>query len=251
MIGWLSSNPITEATEALDCVPLFYSRFYFISHVFGSWYFAAYLSVSSYSLSPSSPATAAVNLYPTSSSYSFSQHLLATHAPGILTFSSHRSRIGRVAMYCATVFCLFITYSPISLHPYSCIAVSSGGYYQLSSTFRFDCLPVILMDTMCWNPTRAWPMRGVINHLSDRKISTAFTTSFKNTPETLELASYLPSILFRWAQLLRAFRRFPTTANQLPGSRPIHHLFLHWVSFGWTKTFYVNCLNQFLFYIHI
>ena len=51
--------------------------------------------------------------------------------PGICTVSSQRSRIGSVAIYCATVFFPFSTYSSIYPNTASCIAVSCGGYYHL------------------------------------------------------------------------------------------------------------------------
>ena len=37
------------------------------------------------------------------------KHLQDTHAPGFLTDCSHRSRICRVPIYCATIFCLLVT----------------------------------------------------------------------------------------------------------------------------------------------
>ena len=55
--------------------------------------------------SPSSAATAALALV--RSRTSCSHRLLATHAPGIRSVSSHRFRIGCVTIYCATVLNLF------------------------------------------------------------------------------------------------------------------------------------------------
>ena len=142
-------------------------------------YFYVYLYVSSSLPSPSpSPSTAnAALLDPSRSSPSCYHHRLATHAHGSLTVSSHRSRIGRAKMYCATISCLFRTYSPIYPNPVSWIVISSGGYSQILSSCRVDCLPVIFLDTMCWNPLMACIVRGVITHVSYPKISTACTTT--------------------------------------------------------------------------
>ena len=112
-------------------------------------------------------------------------------------------------MYCASVFCLFRKYSPISLNSASCIAVSSGIYSQLPSTLRFGYLPVIRLSTLFLNPLRDRPMRGVIYHVYDPKISTSFKTAFKKTPDTFGLAPSLPSNLVSQAQIFWPFLRFP------------------------------------------
>ena len=53
-----------------------------------------------------SAATVAVSLPPYRSSPACSHHLILTCYPQLLSAVSHRSRIGRVAIYCTTVFCL-------------------------------------------------------------------------------------------------------------------------------------------------
>ena len=58
-------------------------------------------------------------------------------------------------------------------------------------------------------------MQGVSTHVSDPKISTAWTTALKNNPDTLGLAPYCPRIFFSQAQLFCAFFGFPTTSGQL------------------------------------
>ena len=91
-----------------------------------SCYYASSLPKSSFP--PSSSTAAAVSaLYTTRSRSFFSNHLFATHVTSISNVSLQMSIIGRVTMYCATVFFLFSTYPPISSNPASCIAVSSGG----------------------------------------------------------------------------------------------------------------------------
>ena len=109
-IGWWSSNTRTEATETLEFVILLYLICYFVSHVVGS--------LLHHHLSPRklfyhiSFRFAAANsaLAPSRSRTSCYHHILATPDLSTHTVSSHRSRIGRVAMYCSTVFGIFRTY---------------------------------------------------------------------------------------------------------------------------------------------
>ena len=124
-----------------------------------------YLSVSSSPLSPFLSSYDTTAIAPTRSSTSYSYHCLATHSPGIRTVSLHSPRIGLVKIYCATVLYLFIIYSPISSNPASCISIFSGNYYKIPSTCRVGFLPVICLDTLCLNPPRSQPMRGVITHI--------------------------------------------------------------------------------------
>ena len=172
-----------------------------------------YLSVSYFPLSPP-PFVAATALAPVRSRPSFFHHIWSNHAHGIRTISLHSPIIGLVAIYCTTVLCLFRAYSTISLNPASCIAFSGGGYSQLPSPYRCGCLPVIILATLCWNPPRDQTMQKFIIHISDLYISTTCTTTFKNIPDTLGMATSLISILVRWAQPFRAFQSFPTTNGQ-------------------------------------
>ena len=114
---------------------------------------AAYQSSSSTSLpsslSSAAAAAAAAAFDTTSSIPSCYHHILATHAPDLCTVSSHWSRISRVAMYCVTVLCLFITYAPISSNPTYSISVSTGGYSQLPSTHSFVFIPAIRLANLC------------------------------------------------------------------------------------------------------
>ena len=108
----LHSAPLDPLTP-LDV--LLYSSFYF-SFPSGS----AHTSTSSSdSISDSDPESISdARSFPVSQSTPFwSHHLLDTHAPTLSVVYSHRSRIGRVAMYCATVFCLFVIDFLISLNP--------------------------------------------------------------------------------------------------------------------------------------
>ena len=54
-----------------------------------------------------------------------SYHLSGTFAPSLALAPSHRSRSGRVAMHCATVFCLLIIDVQIYVNPASFMAPSS------------------------------------------------------------------------------------------------------------------------------
>ena len=99
-------------------------------------------------------------LYLSRSRTSYSHHLFATHLPLICTLSLQRSRIGRIIMYCATVFWLFGTYSSISSNPASCISILSRGYSYLSLNSRRVWILVIFQEILCWDPPRARTMWG-------------------------------------------------------------------------------------------
>ena len=144
---------------------------------------SVYLSISSSPLYPSPSSASTTALVPARSRTSYPYQFLAIHSPGIRTVSSHRPRIGCVTIYCANVLWLFRKYSPVSSKPASCISIFSGNYYKIPSTCRFGCLPVICMDTLCWNPPRARPMQGFITHVYNPKRSTACTTALKKNPK--------------------------------------------------------------------
>ena len=177
----------------------------------------AYLYVSYYSLSPYPPHPSAPTaaLAPARSSLSCFHHLLENHAIGVCTVSSHSSIIVRLVIYCATLFFLFRTYSPISSSPASSIVVSSDGYSQLPSAWRFGFLQIIHLSTLCWNSPRDRPMQGVITHVSNTNRSTAYTTALKNILGNLGMAPLLPIVLVIRYQLFRAFGIFPTNSVQL------------------------------------
>ena len=147
---------------------------------------------------------------------SWYHHMFATHVPSIRTIYSQRSKNGRVAMYCTTVLSLFSTYASISPNRASCIAVSRGGYYNLLSNNLCVCLPVIHLETLCWNPPRARTMRGVITHTFSPKSSTAWTTAFKKIPNTLGFYPSFTKVIGRCAHLFLALLIFPTTDGQSP-----------------------------------
>ena len=89
----------------------------------------AFASISS--VNPSSSDYEAVTLTPARSCPSCSRHIFVTHFPIICTISLQSSKIGRVAIYCVTVFCLFGTYASVSSTPPSCIAVFRVGYSHI------------------------------------------------------------------------------------------------------------------------
>ena len=57
-------------------------------------------------------------------------------------------------------------------------------------------------------------MWGVITHVSNSKRSTAYTTSFKKTPNNRGVSPYHTNILDNHYYLLLTFLRFPSTAVQ-------------------------------------
>ena len=169
-------------------------------------------------LSPSAAASAAC-LAPARSMPSCSHQLFAKHIPVIRTVSSHRSRMFRIAMYCAIIFFLLRKYSPISSNPNFCIDVSSGGYSQLPYTCRCGCLPIICCSALCLNPPGPGLCGGSSPTSLPQKSELACKTASKNISNTLGMDPSLPSILDKPAQPFRAFRRFPTTAAQSTSKR--------------------------------
>ena len=78
-------------------------------------YFPGNPSFSHYASSGSPSTTASADSQsPSMPNLSCYHHFLETHVPGLCTSSSQRSRIGRVAIYCAIVFCLLKTYASTS-----------------------------------------------------------------------------------------------------------------------------------------
>ena len=96
-----------------------------------------------------SAAAAARSLTPARSIPSCSHHLQETNPPGLCTVFLQRSRIVRVEIYCAALFCLFRMYNPIYVNPASSIPASSGGYYQPPSSRLFGCLTMIRRANLC------------------------------------------------------------------------------------------------------
>ena len=64
---------------------------------------------------------------PSKSMPAYSHHHQDTLAPGRRVERSQRSRIGPIAIYCATVFCLLMTKVLIPSNPASPIASAKGG----------------------------------------------------------------------------------------------------------------------------
>ena len=96
----------------------------------------------------------------TSSSPSWSHHLSTTHVPSLCIVSLKRPRIGRIVIYCTTVFCIFSTYASTSSNPASYIAAYNGGYYKLLSRRLWSSLTVIRLATLFWPPPPSPPGPG-------------------------------------------------------------------------------------------
>ena len=89
----------------------------------------------------------------------------------------HRSRIGRVAMNCATVFYLRIIDVLIPTIPVSFIIPANGGYIQILYFLRRGCLPVIFLATLDWKLSRAFFISDINTHVYDPKSKTAWVTA--------------------------------------------------------------------------
>ena len=143
-------------------------------------------------------------------------HILDRQNPIIYLFSKVRlvSDSARSDISKDPIFCLLITHASTSSNPASCIAASKGGNYQLPSRNCRGFLPVIHMDSLCWNPPIARPIRGVIVHVSNPIRSTVCTTDLKNISDTLGFAPSLRKIIKNRDQLFLKSCRFPTNSGQ-------------------------------------
>ena len=74
--------------------------------------------------------------------------------------SRQKSMIGKVAMYCATVFWRQAIYTPISSSPTISSATPTGGYTHVPSHWSLGPMPVIRRTTRWWNPSRDFSNQG-------------------------------------------------------------------------------------------
>ena len=143
-------QPITEATRSLESVPLVCSvaNLYPRPH---SRPVVASRGIPSSLLIASSTSYSVANLFFFPSKYkpSYSHHLQDTLVPGLQADRSQRSRIGRIAIYCAAVFRLLWVYVLIPSKPASTITSSNEGYSKIPSPCLLDCLPVSRRATVC------------------------------------------------------------------------------------------------------
>ena len=128
---------------------------------------------SSDSVPASDADTAACFCAPSRSILVCFHHRQYTCMPGRRVACSHRYRIGRVAIYCATVFCLRIIDVRIPTIPASLITPASGGHIQLPSFLCRGFLPVIFLATLDWKLSRAFSICGVKAQVSAPKSKTA------------------------------------------------------------------------------
>ena len=125
--------------------------------------------------SPSDYAADAAALFfsPSKSRPTCSHHRQYTLIPGLRADCSQRYRIGRVAIYCATVFCLIVMYFLIPSKPASTSASSNDGYSQISpppsprlTNAEPPCNPVLETNKGPLHPGGSYPrLRPKKQHL--------------------------------------------------------------------------------------
>ena len=113
-----------------------------------------------------SAAADAVSLAPAKSITDCFHHRIPTCAPLFLYATSQRSKIDRVAIYCAAIFCLYQMQVSIGSNPASSISTSAKVYSQLLSNPRHVSLPVSCLINWYWRPPRTRPMLGITTHVS-------------------------------------------------------------------------------------
>ena len=169
-IGRWRCKPITEAIWTLGSVSILYYIIYRSTPCFLILPAVSSCATSSTQFSYSmSDAFASISLAPYKSISFWYHHRCETQAPGNQTDRSQRSRISRVTIYCATVFCLRFVYTLISSKPASSIAATSGGYSHPPYPRLCGLLTVIRRATLYWNLPRARCIWGVRTHVSDPK----------------------------------------------------------------------------------
>ena len=93
-------------------------------------------------------------------------HRLDRHSPVFRSTARYKSMIGRVVMYCATVFCRRVMYTLISSIPTVVIAAPMGGYTHVPSCWRLELIPVICRTARGWKPSKYFSNRWVSTHVS-------------------------------------------------------------------------------------
>ena len=96
-----------------------------------------------------------------------SHHCWDRRIPGFRSATRHKSMIGRVAMYYATVFWWQETYTLISSRPAIASATPMGGYTHVPSSWFLGPMPAIGCTVRWHKPSRTFSIQGVITHVSD------------------------------------------------------------------------------------
>ena len=124
-----------------------------------------------------SAAAATLFFAPSKSMRACSHHCRDTLTPVCQVARSQSSRIGRVIIYCATLFCLLVIDFLIPSKPASPIASAKGGYSQLPPPYLRGCLLVIRHVNLCWRLSRACSILGVSTHISAPNTNTVCNTT--------------------------------------------------------------------------
>ena len=164
--------------------------------------------------SSASADVSAISLVPTRSIPCLFPPTHTRPPPRFLSTTSHRARIGGVAIYCAAVFCLSQMLFSNASNSASSLAPSVKMFYHLPSDHLSGICPIRGRSTWSWKNPRTLPMRGLTTQVFSPKSNTDWTTALKKpwTPNAL------PPSLLRFFEILchtyRAFFRFWITAVQ-------------------------------------
>ena len=177
-------HPRTVAIRSLDSVPIIMLVHYFVTPP------SITTCRHSRGITSSSPIDSSLSKYSAAtllfalpkSRPTFFHHRQDTLAPGLQVDRSQRSRIGRLAIYYATVFYLLVIYFPIPSKTASTIASSNCGHYLFPPPCLLGCLPVRRCATLCWKLPRSRSILGIITHFSAPNNNTACVTDLKKNP---------------------------------------------------------------------
>ena len=127
---------------------------------------------------PSPPSSPYISL-PGNTRPSYTHHCVGACGPLILYLSNHKSRMGKLAMYCTTLLWCLEIYVYISL---SLISSSKRGYSYVRSDRRHRISPDIHCTNLSWNPHKSRLIRGVATIFPTRKVVWPGQPQHKNAP---------------------------------------------------------------------
>ena len=119
-----------------------------------------YPSNSFYPVSSTIYASARAALIPRISIMGCSHHLCESRIPGLLSTVRHKSKIGQVVMYCATVLWRRAIYTPISSSPTVSSATLMGGYIHLPFSWSSGPMPTIRQTALSGEVPHGIPPQG-------------------------------------------------------------------------------------------
>ena len=150
---------------------------------FLSFYYPSFCPYISYYLSPSdsstpvfSPISAAARPVITPRIYRAVcyHHICYSRIPGLRPATRHNFMIGQVTMYCGTVFCQGVIYTPISSNSIVSSTAPMDGCTHAPASWRSGPMPDIHQTSRWWNPARHHNFAFWATFLDPKKICRSY-----------------------------------------------------------------------------